>query len=197
MSALAERRPVFHSEADFQFAFAQTVSAMDPGIACRLEKPLTSARTGRTEYLDLLCLGPNGATPIEFKYFTRRWHGTANGEDFSLRDHAAADLLRLHFIHDVVRLESSPHGERGLAILLTNESALWSESARQTQDSEFHLHHGRTLEGTLLWAGGIYEPNTRVLAGTYDLNWQDFSHLDDHRGGQLRYLAIEVEVVQE
>ena len=39
MTQLAAARPVFHSEADFQFAFAQTVWSMDPGIRLGLEVP--------------------------------------------------------------------------------------------------------------------------------------------------------------
>jgi hypothetical protein len=192
MSELARRRPVFHSEADFQFAFAQTITGMDPSIECRLEVPVASTRTGRTEYLDLLCFSPRGATPIEFKYFTRGWRGTSQGEEFALRNQAATDLLRLHFIHDVVRLEHSSRESPGLALLLTNEPALWSKSSKRTRDWEFHLHDGRSLAGQLLWADGTYEANTRVLRGSYVMDWMDYCRIGDKRGGQLRYLAIEV-----
>lgn len=67
MRVLARQRPVFHSEADFQFSFAQIVNSMDPAIHCRLELPVANSQTRRTEYLDLLCRGPDGNTPIEFK----------------------------------------------------------------------------------------------------------------------------------
>ena len=89
MRALARERPVFHSEADFQFSFAQIVQSMDAAIQCRLELPVANSQTGRTEYLDLLCRGPEGHTPIEFKYFTRRWSGRVGEESFNLREHAA------------------------------------------------------------------------------------------------------------
>lgn len=75
MTALALKRPIFHSEADFQFSFAQAITALAPQIQCRLERPILNTDTGRTEYLDLLCAGTDGETAIEFKYFTRGWKG--------------------------------------------------------------------------------------------------------------------------
>lgn len=192
MSVLSQERPVFHSEADFQFSFAQTVTALTPEVRCRLERPIHNAATGRTEYLDLLCSGPDGETAIEFKYFTRFWNGVVGGEAFQLRGHAATDLLRLHFVHDVVRLERSVSPRAGLAVLLTNDPALWTESARKTRDRDFHLYEGRELTGTLLWAEGTYAPNTRELRGAYALKWQDYATLNDQPGGSLRYLALQV-----
>jgi len=192
MQALSRDRPVFHSEADFQFAFAQAVQFLAPNVKCRLEQPIPNTATGKTEYLDLLCKGPQGETPIEFKYFTRRWTGAVGGEAFQLRGHAATDLLRLHFVHDLVRLEGFCLDNPGLAILLTNERGLWRESTRNTRDREFYLHDGRTLLGTLLWAEGTFQPNTRTLRGSYKLEWQDYSYPDDQHDGQLRYLAVEV-----
>lgn len=192
MAQLVKERPVFHSEADFQFAFAQSVQKLDPGIECRLEVPISKTTSTATEYLDLLCKGPAGETPIEFKYFTRRWSGDLGGEHFQLRNHAAADLLRLHFVHDVVRLERFGFKEPGIAILLTNEPGLWTESTRRTRDHDFRLHDGRDLGGRLLWAGGAYSRNTRELWGSYQLVWHDYERLDDSRGGRFRYLALEV-----
>ena len=148
--------------------------------------------TGRTEYLDLLCSGADGETAIEFKYFTRGWKGVIGGELFDLRAHAATDLLRLHFVHDIVRLERFGSASSGLAVLLTNESGLWTQSTRKSRDRDFHLHEGRQLSGALLWANGTYAPNTRELRGAYAFNWQDYSSLDDQRGGRFRYLAVEV-----
>lgn len=192
MDTLSRERPVFHSEADFQFSFAQAVTALAPEVRCRLERPIHNADSGRTEYLDLLCTGPDGETAIEFKYITRGWKGVVGGESFQLRGHAATDLLRLHFIHDLVRLERNVFPRAGLAVLLTNDPVLWTESVKITRDRDFHLHEGRELRGTLLWADGTYTANTRELRSAYPLKWQDYATLDDQRGGRLRYLALEV-----
>jgi len=106
MARLAIVRPVFHSEADFQFAFAQIVTALDPDVRVRLEVPARSQRTRRTEYIDMICMA-DSITRIEFKYATRKWDGSdgVTDEQFLLRDHAAMDLARHGFIHDVWRLE--------------------------------------------------------------------------------------------
>jgi hypothetical protein len=113
-------------------------------------------------------------------------------ETFNLREHAAADLLRLGFVHDVVRLEGFAHGLPGVAVLLSNEPGLWKDSPRVTRDRDFRLHEGRQLQGSLLWAGGSYQPNTQELRGAYSLGWKDYSTLDARLGGQLRYLGVEV-----
>lgn len=143
MEALSHERPIFHSEADFQFSFAQTVTSLAPKVECRLERPMLTTDTGRTEYLDLLCSGDDGESAIEFKYFTRGWNGEVGGEAFKLRAHAATDLLRLHFLQDVYRLERFGFPRPGLAVLLSNEQGLWTESARKSRDRDFHIYEGR------------------------------------------------------
>ena len=57
MQTLARRRPVFHSEADFQFSFAQIVHSMDPAIQCRLEVPVAKAERGRREFTSTCSAG--------------------------------------------------------------------------------------------------------------------------------------------
>ncbi|MET7752820.1 hypothetical protein [Micromonospora sp. NPDC005367] len=70
MKGLREAQTVFHSEADFQHAYAWAVHRLDGAVQVRLE-----VRQDAREYLDLLCFGPQGRTAIEFKYFTVRWEG--------------------------------------------------------------------------------------------------------------------------
>lgn len=143
----------------------------------------------------MMCLGPTSHTAIEFKYWTRSWSGVAGplGEEYSLRSHAATDLARRNFIFDIARLENfcAQPGEDGIALIITNAASLWTppEPGRnKTRDHDFRIHQGRTLEGTLLWAKGSYTPNTRVLRGTYPLDWQPYS-AQPGTGGEFRYLA--------
>lgn len=116
------------------------------------------------------------------------------GEEFSLRHHAATDLARRNFVFDVSRLEQfcgSGVAENGIAVMLTNESHLWLPSRRLSgNDREFHIHEGVTLTGALRWANGMYPLDTRGLAGTYSVEWQDYSCLEG-RDGTFRWLAIE------
>ena len=194
MGHLSTKRAVFHSESDFQFAFAQTVSDLDPTIHIRLEVP---KRAERRFYVDLICTADQ-TTLIEFKYITRAWRGIDDRteERFDLRGHEALDLARLHFIHDVTRLEgwSRENADtNGLAVLLTNDNRLWEQprTPTPTRDQAFRLHHGQTFTGTLNW--GTVErtcpANRRDLRGTYTADWNDYHQLDDRPGGKLRWLG--------
>jgi len=192
---LAESRPVFHSEADFQHAFARAVWDLAPEIGCRLE--VRQSETQRKSYLDLLCLQGSASTAIEFKYHTRRWSGELGEppERFSLKSHAATDLARRNFVFDIARLETfcATPGRTGLAIMLTNDPVLWtppSATSRRTRDHEFRVHEGRVLRGHLRWAEGTYVPNERLLGGRYELRWRDYAAPAD--GLQLRQLVVEV-----
>ncbi|MFJ4830357.1 hypothetical protein ACIP79_10630 [Streptomyces sp. NPDC088747] len=196
IAQLGRERPVFHSEADLQHSFARTMWELAREVHSRLEVP--QRLLGRAEYLDLLCIGPSARTAIEFKYFTRKWTGTAGtpAEDYALKGHAATDLARLHFVRDIARLERFCHraDQNGLAVMLTNDASLWippGNGRAQTRDRDFRIHEGRELAGTLLWAEGAYRPNTCVLRGAYSLGWQPYSELGG-TGGEFRYLAVSV-----
>ncbi|MFD8079356.1 hypothetical protein ACFV3E_42815 [Streptomyces sp. NPDC059718] len=196
MDRLRHNRPVFHSEADLQHAFARTLWEIAPHLHSRLE--VRQPASDRIEHLDLLCIGPTGRTAVEFKHCTRAWNGTAgNGtreEQYALTSHAAIDLARLGFITDITRLERFCHrpDQNGLALLVTNVPALWtapSPTAKPSRDQMFRLHQEHTLTGTLLWGtpDRPHEKNTRTLHGTYTMRWQDYS-LQEGTGGEFRYL---------
>ncbi|MEU9333787.1 hypothetical protein AB0D49_11590 [Streptomyces sp. NPDC048290] len=194
LDLLSAQRPVFHSEADLQHSFALALAEAAPGVRCRLEVPVRTDK--KSEYLDLLCLGPDGArTAVEFKYVTRSWSGPAGEppEEYALRKHGAFDLARRFFVRDIARLERfcEDADQNGLALLITNEESLWlpRKSKSPTRDEDFRLHEGRQLSGTLLWAGGTYPPGTQVLRGTYALGWRPYSRLGG-AWGEFRCLAV-------
>jgi hypothetical protein len=195
MQRLRGGRSVYHSEADFQHSFGQVLHSLEPGLNIRLE-----VRHDDAEYLDLLCFGPTGRAAIEFKYKTASWDGTdpGTGEMFRLRAHAAEDLARRDFVFDIERLErfcrAVPGETSGLAVMLTNVVSLWAPpgSARQTRDREFRIHEGQTLTGVLRWGDGDYPANERQLAGSYHLEWRDYSEMSG-RNGMFRWLAVTVE----
>lgn len=193
LECLRARRPVFHSEADLQHSFALAVGEVAPDVRCRLEVPVRGSDA--SEYLDLLCMGPAGRTAIEFKYVTRQWSGTAGTppEEHALRGHNAPDVARRGFLRDVGRLERfcDREDQNGLALLITNEAALWRPRQRRvpTRDEEFRIHHGRELSGTLLWASGSFPDNTRVLRGAYTLTWRPYTQLDGPNS-EFRCLAV-------
>ena len=131
MTRLRSVRRVFHSEADLQHAFGQALTHLDPGMQVRLEIPVQSPVQGRSEHLDLLALRNGQRTAIEFKYPTAAWAGSVplgdgSGSDelYRLKSHAAMDVARFEFVHDIYRLESAPPDSHGLAVLLTNVRGL-------------------------------------------------------------------------
>ncbi|MGW8969640.1 hypothetical protein [Streptomyces platensis] len=194
LARLRRHRPVFHSEAALQHSFARVLWELAPETRSRLEVP--QRQSGKTEYLDLLCLGPESRTAIEFKYFTRGWAGAigAPAEDYFLKAHGATDLARLHFVRDIARLERfcRRSNQQGLALMLTNEPSLWTPPGpgrRRTRDHDFRIHQGRKLAGTLLWAEGTYKSNTCSLRGTYPLSWEKYSE-QGGVGGEFRSLAV-------
>ena len=194
MARLASVRPVFHSEADFQFAFAQTVVAMDPAIRIRLEVPVRNRESGRAEYIDLVCLA-DMTTRIEFKYATQRWEGTdgLTDEPFMLREHAAMDLARHGFIHDVSRLErfTTDPASNGFAVMLTNCPSLWNTVTATSRDAAFRISEGRLVTGDLRWGtpDNPYPKNDRTLRGHYTGHWQDFS---EPPGTRMRWAGWEI-----
>ena len=193
---LAAQRPVFHSEADFQFAFGQAVAALDDRIDIRLEVPRRAEN--RRTYVDLVCRDRQEVSFVEFKYVTRTWSGTdgRTEEPFELRAHEALDLARLHFIHDVTRLEgwtAEKSCGNAFAVLLTNDNRLWEPPTtdRATRDGAFRLHEGRELGGPLAWGtpDAPFERNDRSLRGKYVASWLPYSHLDSRPGGSFRSLG--------
>jgi hypothetical protein len=109
IAELRRTRPVFHSEADLQHAFARVMWTLAPDVEARLE--VQQDVSDRIERLDLLCIGPSDRTAIEFKYVTRGWIGFAgaSSERYALKNHGADDLARLHFVSDIEVWNASVH----------------------------------------------------------------------------------------
>ena len=191
MTGLAKTRPIFHSEADFQFALAWQIREMMPDSQIRLEfKPFPDGRM----YLDIWIRDQEMA--IELKYLHRKLEREYDSEQFILREQSAQDLGRHGFLKDIARVESvvrASVAKCGFAVLLTNDPSYWDERRwikRDSNDAAFRIHEGRVATGELAWlnptAGG-----TLSLRGLYNLHWKDFSEVLGTRNyDQFRYLAV-------
>ena len=201
LAEVARTRPLFHSEADFQHAFAWEAHRRLPDASIRLEKPISTANG--VAHLDVLVQRGNEMVAIELKYKTRKLSFETFSESFSLRNHSAQDVGRYDFIKDVSRLEDIAAfypGALGYAVLLTNASAYWrGPSATTTVDAAFRVHEGRVLEGEVAWGEGASAGTMKArekpicLRGSYPLVWRDYSSLHTGNGSVFRYLVVAVE----
>jgi hypothetical protein len=199
MLQLAQERPLFHAEADFQHALAWKLHERHPSASIRLEHPL--AKMERRAYVDIRISDSGRTYLLELKYKTRRLDLELKGEQYHLRDQAAQDLGRYDFLKDIERLEhavTSPV-EGGWAIFLTNDSSYWAPLRNsEFAYASFALCEGRALNGRLEW-GAQASPGTRrgreapiVLSGTYALSWREYSVLGQAGYSRFRYLCVPI-----
>lgn len=180
VAALAQARPLFHSEADFQHAFAWQLHAAYPAARIRLE-----TRTRPGERLDVFAVIDGRRIAVELKYLLRKLTATIDGELFNLPDHSAQDLRRYDFIKDIGRLERmrlDDLTDDAYAVALTNDPGYWRPTAHEgTVDAAFRLPEGRRLAGVLGWAahtgaGTMAGRNDPIaLGGDYLVTWHDYS----------------------
>jgi hypothetical protein len=200
LTGLADDRPIFHSESDFQYAVAWQIRLRHPQAKVRLEP-----RPRPGHHLDLLIRLPEWRTAIELKYPRARFRGTVADEFYELSDQAGHDIHRHDVVKDVTRVESllsAGHADEGYVVTLTNDRNYWLPSARTDTNGEaFRIHEGRILEGTLAWdaragSGTTKDRNTPlVLVARYKCHWKDYSSVKDDKGKivQLRYLLLAVQ----
>ena len=192
LETIAKARPVFHSEADFQFALAWQVKSVDPEIQVTLEsRPLPGV------HLDLAFARRDQYSAIELKYLTRRWDGAHDGEQYRLANQSAHDYGRYGVVKDVSRVESfirDRPGANGAVIVLTNDPAY--RSARDdsaANDSAFRISDGRVLHGTHSWRrppASVERGRSLEISRPYALTWAPYSTLKD--GTELWKLVIEL-----
>ena len=100
LEGLSKRRPVFHSEADFQLGLAWHIHETEANSQVRLEfKPFQSENMCLDIWLQ------TSETAIELKYPVRELKVEREGEVFALRNQSAQDTRRYDFIMDICRLE--------------------------------------------------------------------------------------------
>lgn len=200
LESLARRRPLFHSEADFQHAFAWELHRAAPSIDVRLEVPVRAG--GVIVHLDLLGCLRDERLAIELKYKTRALTASVDGQEFLLADQAAQDLGRYDFFKDLLRVETfvqSGSRRSGYAIFLTNDSAYWKRpSALDHGYASFAMSDGRKVSGALAWgerasAGTRRKREGEIgMRGSYELRWAGYSTVAAKGYGEFRYLCVKV-----
>ena len=104
MNNLAATRPIFHSEADFQFALSWEIKSRHPSAEVRLEwRPHQYLGI---DHVDILVSIASKKIGIELKYKTRALECMVGNEHYILKNQSAQDIARYDYLTDISRLES-------------------------------------------------------------------------------------------
>lgn len=200
LNSLSHKRPLFHSEADFQFALAWEIQLHHPNASVRLEY---CPKEAPHLHLDLIVELNGKSYPIELKYKTRKLECVLDDECYNLKNHGAQDTGKYDCLLDIQRLEQCRHLLKsfgsGYVIWLTNDPSYWSAPQRAgTTFEAFSIHEKTRKFGTMAWASHT-GPGTKAgrenpitLTGTYSIHWADYSHLPVPHAGDLRYVLLEI-----
>ena len=202
LKALAKKRPVFHSEADFQHSLAWQIHERHPGLHPRLEYPLE--RSVRKACDMALFQRGKMVMAVELKYFCRNLVYENKGEIFTLKS-APADTGRYGTLKDMKRMEkfikeikeTENRTARATVITLTNDPELWKGPKTNRTDVEFDIQEGKIVSGILKWAQHTSIKTKRThprieIFGEYTMKWRDYSHVDGSNG-KFRYLHIPIQ----
>ena len=200
LHSLAKRRPVFHSEADFQHELAWHLREIDPSLHPRLEYPFERSENKACDII----LFRNGkmVMALELKYLYRFLEYKIAGEAFYLDNQHARNQRRYDALKDVERMErflSNNPAAQAAVVVLTNDPRYWKGPRRQhTIDSAFVLHEGGIAQGTLDWAPqastGTKKKREKPieLRGIYTMRWQEYCQVPGNYG-KFRFLHIPVQ----
>ena len=102
MYQLSRWRPIFHSEADFQFSLAWMIKEQYPNCDIRLE---FVPEFNPNLHLDILVILDGKWIPIELKYTTKKCIKTINDEVYMLKEQGAKDQGCYNYLKDIMRIE--------------------------------------------------------------------------------------------
>jgi hypothetical protein len=205
---LSKERQIFHSEADFQHAFAMYLSKVFQNqYDVRLERCIKT--NNDNFYVDIFLIArveeqPNIA--IELKYKTNEvTFEDVHGEVFSLKGHSANDLGRYHFREDLFWLEQLKKDKKielGFAIFLTNDDRYWKIPSKEaeTLDMHYRIHEGTEISQTATWNLKLDDPahwtkkhKELILNKSYSCQWKNYSDIcNQSKNLKFHYLLCTV-----
>jgi hypothetical protein len=196
MRELAQVRPVFHSEADFQHELGFLLRSKRHRV--RLERPF------KTPLKFELDLEVDGEIAIELKYKKARLKYTSDTELFDFISDGAFPDNRYKIINDAKRVrdlvDQKFHSE-GFTIFLTNDKEYWCSDAKNTIAEQFDFTEGRKFaKGTSLSLvdSKAKKPKQQIDIRFNDIiEWQDYKNdtnkeLEKLNNGLFRFFVIDV-----
>lgn len=201
MHRLSCRRPIFHTEADFQHALAWELQKLDFTLDIRLEVPAIYKSQSRA-FIDLVVRKGGITIFIELKYKTIKTSFELGGELFSLKNQGAQDQGSYDFLKDIARVESfvdNTKNSYGYVIILSNDKKYWSQrTSANPIDLNFQLLDDHSVSGNLEWASHAGAGSIKgrespiVLRGSYPVRWIGYSTIDFPSPSQFRYLSLRI-----
>lgn len=197
MYQLSKWRPIFHSEADFQFSLAWMIKEQYPNCDIRLE---FVPEFNPNLHLDILVILDGKWIPIELKYTTKKCIKIINNEVYVLKEQGAKDQGCYNYLKDIMRIEEfrdkSNNFIEGYTIKITSEiSYLKPPTKVNCTYAKFSIEDGSIKTGCMNWAANTGKGTMRgmeapiVLTGIYPINWKEYSKVDDTNSGTFMYLV--------
>ena len=191
---LSIKRPLFHSEADFQHELALLLSRERGQVDLRLERPYLENEL--KFFLDILFNTGNEKIGIELKYVTKAFQQNYNGEMFNLKTHGNYGASRFNFLKDVYRLgqlKERKEISKGFAIILTNVKDFYSTKNKDNRYKHLYLYEDRKIKkGDVIKFVENTTPKkfqSFMLENVdgYHLQWKSYGKYTD-----FKYLILEV-----
>lgn len=181
LAKLAEKRPIFHSEADFQHSLAWQIKEIYRKAEVRLEvrSPLIIDEIEKDGYIDLVIIHESHKIFIEVKYKVKNFKITVplnnTFESFDLKSHGAHTDNRKHFYHDIKRLEfllsvDNYKNAEAYAIFLSNDYLYENPYTNQLN---------------------IYK-ETFPISLNQTLEWHEYSSFGTEKSENFKYLLVPI-----
>ena len=184
--ALSKTRPIFHSEADFQFALALKLKESDFEI--RLEKPYLL--NNKRLRLDIEIHNKKFEKyAIELKYKTKKLLTDYNNEEFNLKSHYAQNDGAFLFWKDVYRINQLIKNDKqlnfksGFVIFLTNDNRYY-ESDEEGNKNIIELLVDHSSKKSC--------KDLSLLTKKSTILWQDYSEIIEEKNNTaFKFLMLE------
>lgn len=154
IKSLSLRRPVFHSEADFQHELAIELANNNYQVRLEVPREITINGTLVRAEIDLLIHKENFMTAIELKYVKTKSTIEHCGEVFQLKETWLSNLSRFDCFADCQRIEAfvdASYANVGYSIFLTNKADAWEKdiSNKNNLAKFFTIHHDRNIDANV------------------------------------------------
>ncbi len=221
MRTLSKRRPVFHSEADFQHELAFELREHLKDAKVRLEYPQKSIKEEgkKRKYIDIVVFFDDEVIGIEVKYALKGMNKNNNKKDtlisvdndkiknpenFYVSGQGGQNKRGFAFIEDIHKLENFEIiGENhkfknkgclyGYLIILTND-ATYSKKARskKAKCAKYKFYEGAILKGDFKYGKKAIELEKEHVVD----KWNEYNAKDSNIQN-FKYLIVEIEKTEK